>query len=139
MIPARQSWFSTALIVGVVYAVIGIVFAAPSSHVRIWRLAAWALSGVVFATHIAYEHFKLKNFPLVGALHTTLAVAVGAFGLALAANIRNLWFASGYRPLLAVALVAWPILTGVPAFVVALITTYVLAVITRRTQATSSS
>ena len=132
-ITARQSWFGTALLVGIVYAMIGVVFAAPSSHVRMWRMAAWAFSAVVFATHIAYEHLKLKNSPLVGALHTALAVAIGAFGLAVAANVRNLWVGSSYRPLLTVALVAWPILTGVPAFVVALITTYLLRLITRRT------
>ena len=49
------------------------------------------------------------------------AVAFGAFALALAANIHDLGSASGYRPRMLIALVAWPLLTGVPAFIVALV------------------
>ncbi len=74
----------TAILIGVLYSVIGIVFALPTNHVRMWRLAAWVVSAIVFAAHIAYEHFRLGNSPRATALHTALAVAVGAFGLAVA-------------------------------------------------------
>ena len=43
----------------------------------------------------------------------------GAFALAAAANIHALSAGTGNHSLLALALVIWPIMTGVPAFVVA--------------------
>jgi hypothetical protein len=49
-----------------------------------------------------------------------LAVALGAFALAVAANVHGVWVASSHQRALAFALVAWPALTAVPAFVVAL-------------------
>lgn len=123
----RQRWIRTVILLGVVYLVVGIAFAAPansatSNQVRTaWRLAAWVISAVAFASHIGYEHFRLRNSALTTALHTSMAVAVGAFGLAVSANVHDLGSASGYRPRMLIALVAWPILTAVPAFVVALV------------------
>ena len=87
--PGRQWWFGTAILVGVLYSVIGIVFALPSNQVRLWRLVAWVISGAVYAAHIGYEHLRMGNSPRVTALHTALAAAVGAFGLAVAANIHE--------------------------------------------------
>lgn len=123
----RQSRFGTTIVIGVLYCVIGIVFALPSSQVRVWRLAAWVVSAAVFAAHIGYEQFRLGNSPNATALHTAMAVAVGAFGLAVAANFHEVWVASSYRHSLAFALVAWPALTAVPAFVVALVAAAALA------------
>ena len=45
----RQSWFGTVVLVGAVYATVGIVFALPASHVRAWRFAAWVISAVAYA------------------------------------------------------------------------------------------
>src|SRR5436190_17123202 len=101
----RQSWFGTAIVIGVLYCVIGIVFALPSNQVRMWRLAAWVVSAAVYAAHIGYEHFRLGNRPRATALHAALAVAVGAFGLAVAANFHEVWAAPSYRRSLALALV----------------------------------
>jgi hypothetical protein len=56
-----------------------------------------------------------------------MAVALGAFGLAVAANIHSLQAGTGNRQLLALALVIWPIMTFVPAFVVALAVAFGLA------------
>jgi hypothetical protein len=121
------------MLIGVLYCVIGIVFAWPSNQVRVWRLAAWIISAAVYAAHIGYEHFRLGNSrPASTALHTALAVALGAFGLAVAANFHEVWVASSYRRSLALALVAWPALTGVPAFLVALVAAYGLALTQRR-------
>jgi vacuolar-type H+-ATPase subunit I/STV1 len=123
----RQRWLRTAILLGVVYFVIGFAsstFAGwtASDQVRgAWRLLAFLTSGVVFAVHVGYEHFRLRNSPLITASHCSMAVAVGAFGLALAANIHDLESASGYRPRMLIALVAWPLLTAVPAFLVALV------------------
>jgi hypothetical protein len=49
-----------------------------------------------------------------------MSVGLGAFGLAAAANIHALIAGTGNQRLLALALVIWPIITGVPAFIVAL-------------------
>ena len=124
----RQTWFRAALLVGVGYFLIGRVFALPSSHVVGWRLAAWVASGAVYAAHIGYEHFRLKNSPRATALHAAVAVAVGAFLLAVAATVNALMVLSHapyWRFLL--ALVAWPIITALPAFLAALAVAAVLA------------
>jgi hypothetical protein len=128
----RQSWFGTAILIGVLYCVVGIVFALPSNQVRMWRLAAWLLSAALYAAHIGYETFRQGTPPRATALRAALAVAVGAFGLAVAANFHEVWVAPSYRRSLALALVAWPVLTGLPAFVVALVTAYGLALTRRR-------
>jgi hypothetical protein len=56
-----------------------------------------------------------------------LAVALGAFGLAAAATVRALLSGTGNMRLHAIALVAWPMLTAVPAFLVAIAVAAVLA------------
>src|SRR5450759_888224 len=38
------------------------VFALPADHVHAWRLAAWMVSGVAYAAHIGYEHFKPVSY-----------------------------------------------------------------------------
>ena len=127
----QQSWFGNAILIGFLYSVIGVVFAIPSNHVPMWRLAAWVISAALYAVQIGYERFRLGNSPLPTALHTALAAAFGAFGLAVAANVHEVWVATSYRRSLALALVAWPVLTSLPAFIVALVTAYGLA-FTRR-------
>jgi hypothetical protein len=92
-----------------------------------WRLAAWLASAIAFVAHIRYEHITLRDTPSVTALHAAVAVAFGAFGLAVAANIHAMTVASSQRRLLVIALVAWPAITAIPAFLVALATTAVLA------------
>ena len=110
------------LAIGVVYALVGIVFATPTSHVGVWRLAAWGVSAVAYAAHIAYERFRLRSSAPSGALRVAMAVALGAFGLAVGANIHSLSGASTdqHRRLLLLALVIWPVITALPAFLVAL-------------------
>ena len=54
------------------------------------------------------------------------------FGLAVAAVVHSLWAASGNLHLLFVALVAWPVITALPAFLVALAASAVLARLSRR-------
>ena len=124
-----QPWVRAALLVGVVYLVIGRAFAAPADHVRLWRLAAWATSGAAFAAHIGYEHFRLRHTPRSTAWHAALAVAIGAFALAAAGGLRSLTSGSAPRPLWLLALVVWPAVTGVPAFLVGFVAA---ALLTRR-------
>ena len=129
------AWVRAMILVAVTYAVIGIVFAAlakSADAVRLWRLAAWVASAAVAAAQIGYEHYRLGSAPRVTARHAAGAVALGAFGLALAANMH--WLLSGTRgqhpPLL--ALPAWPVITAVPAFLAALAVAAILARVSGR-------
>ena len=125
-----RSWVRALMLVAVAYAAIGIVFAAlavDAHHVRAWRLAGWVASAVVAAAHIWYEHYRLGSSPRPTALHAAGAVALGAFGLALAANVH--WLVAGthgQRPPL-LALPVWPVVTALPAFLAALAIAAVLA------------
>ena len=125
----RGPWIGVALLVGVAYAAIGILFALPASHVKYWRLAAWLVSAILFAIHIGYEQFTRREIPWRASGHVSLAAAVGAFGLAVGANVHSLVLPSVpvHRALLMAALGLWPIITAVPAFLVALLATSVLA------------
>lgn len=38
---------------GIGYALVGIVFALPATNVKVWRLAAWTVSAIGYAAHIA--------------------------------------------------------------------------------------
>lgn len=118
----RQPWLRAVVLVGVGYAIIGVAFAWPATHGHVWRLAAWLVSAAAFAAHIGYERYALRNPPRRAALHVALAVALGAFGLAVGAIVHSLSVVSTteHRRLLLVALVVWPVMTGLPAFLVAL-------------------
>ena len=115
------------VLLGAVYFVFGVAFAAfagwsASNSMRVtWNRAGFLASAVAFALHIGYEHFRLRNSPLITASHASVAVALGAFALAVSANVHGYRVGSGNRRLLAFALVAWPAITAVPAFVVALV------------------
>jgi hypothetical protein len=116
----RLSWLVAMMLAGLTYGFIGIVFAIPSSHVRLWRLAAWIASGIVYVSHIAYERYRLPKRPLITALHS--AVALGAFVLAVGATVHAAMVQS-HIPYwrFRIALVVWPIITAAPAFIVALV------------------
>ena len=123
----RKPWLGAAVVLGVVYFVIGVGFgvfasrAASNSIRETWNRLAFVTSAVAFAIHICYEHFRLGDSRLRTAWHVSIGVALGGFLLALNANVHGLRVGSSNQRLLAFALVAWPALTGVPAFVVALI------------------
>lgn len=128
--PFDRRWLGVAAGVAVVYPVVGIAFAAVSASSAAMKLpgrwAAWLACAAAFAAHLAYEHFKLCSAPLRAALHTGLAVAAGAFLLAV-------WVTShSFAPL---ALVLFPLITGVPAFLGALAVVALLARIRPRTDA----
>ena len=123
----RQRWFRMVVLVGSVYFVFGIAFAAfagwsASNSMRVtWNRLGFLASAVAFALHIGYEHFRLRNSPLITASHVATAVALGALALAVSANIHGYRVDSSNKLLLAFALVAWPAITAIPAFVVALV------------------
>ena len=125
----RQPWVRALVLLGVMYVFVGIVFAVPADHVKVWRLAAWVVSAIAYEAHICYERFRLRNSPHSAALHVALAVALGAFGLAVGANIHSLSIGSTneHRRLLLLALGLWPVITALPAFLIALGASWVLA------------
>src|SRR5256714_8710319 len=121
-IQARLSWLSL-IVAGACYGLVGIVFALPTSDTRVWRLAAWAISGVIYIGHIVYERYWLRSGLLTTAVHVALGVAVGGFVLAVGANVH-----AAMTPLHAaywryrLALGAWPIITaGASVLVVRLV------------------
>ena len=123
----RRSWVRTAVFLGIGYALVGMVFAVPATHLQAWRLTAWVVSAIGYAAHVAYERFRLQNSPGSAALHVAFAVALGAFGLAVGANIHSLSAGSTqHRHLLLLSLGIWPVITALPAFLVAFGTNMVL-------------
>lgn len=133
--PAGRSWLVATIIAGLAYLVIGRVFALSTSHVRAWRLAAWLVSGGVYAAHIAYEHFGRRDAARVTALRVALGVALGAFGLAVAGMLHSRSGAPAVRPAWLLALVLWPAVTGLPAFLGALVAAAILSRVPRRADA----
>ena len=126
------------VLIGGFYFVIGVIFgelakwAGSEQGLFRWRLTAWVISALVFVAHIAHEHFRLRSRAPALALHVALAAALGAFLLAAAATLHALRLTSS-PPfwLYLLALVLWPLITGVPAFVVAFVGAKVLALATR--------
>jgi hypothetical protein len=134
----RKSWIAAAIVAGVFYFLIGFGFAAFARWSSFgvtaltWNRLAFLFSAIVFVVHIVYENAWVGGAPRKTAWHSCLAVALGAFGLALAANIHDLGSPAGYRPRMLVALVAWPLITAVPAFFVALIAASGLSLMRKR-------
>ena len=117
------------ILFGIVYGVVGIAFPNPSAANKMqfmWRLGAWLICALAFAIHIGLEHFRYRNSPKRTAFHAAAAVSLGALALAVAANIHALRAGSGNQRLLTLALVIWPIITGVPAFILAMVAAVVL-------------
>jgi hypothetical protein len=127
--PSHQRWLPMAMFFAIVYPVVGIVFAFAASKgmVVFWRLAAWLVCAVAFAVHLWYEHARLQSPPRRAALHVALAVALGAFLLAVWINVHAYWIVAHPGPFVPLSLVLFPVLTGVPAFVVALVVAALLA------------
>ena len=114
--------------VGIVYVIAGIVFGAlagqAASHQAVvaWRGAAWLVSAVAFGAHIVYDQVRLGSSPKRTAFRAASAAGLGAFGLAVAANIHAQTVSPPqHSPMLVLSLALWPVLVALPAFVVALV------------------
>jgi hypothetical protein len=118
------------------YGFVGIVFALPSSHLRFWRLAAWAVSGVIYISQIGYEQFWLRNSRVATAVHAGLGAGLGGFLLAAGAMVHAATV-STHAPYwqFLIAMVVWPIITFVPALLVGLVITFVLGYVTTTREA----
>jgi hypothetical protein len=124
---SRARWLRAAILVGLAYFLVGRLFAVPGEHARAWRLAAWAVSGIIYVMHLRYEHVSLRNPPRMLALHLAIAVAIGAFALALALMMRSVVVQGSVEPKWLLALVLFPLVTALPAFLVALVAAVALA------------
>jgi hypothetical protein len=125
----HSRWLPTAILVGLVYFATGHVFGAlagsagPGQARTVWRLAAWVVSAIAFTVHIRYEHVQLRSVPTATAGHTSLAVAIGAFALAVAATVHGM-VAHHHFP--SWALLVFPVGAATPAFVLALLAALLL-------------
>lgn len=121
----RREW--TAIVaVGATYLLAGLIFGALAGTAysqgarAAWRLAAWVVSIVAFAAHIWVERAVWGRTSTRTALCAAAATALGAFGLAAAANVHAyVVSAHAHAVALRLSLLVWPVLTAVPAFVVA--------------------
>jgi hypothetical protein len=134
----RRRWFLMVVLLGALYFVFGVAFAAfarssgSSSMRETWNRLGFLASAIAFAVHIGYEHFRLRSSSLTTALHVSAAVALGAFALAVRVNVNGIRMSANNQGLRAFALVAWPAITAVPAFAVALVAAAALALRRRR-------
>ncbi len=121
---ATRAW-PRIVALGLAYFLIGTVTAAlsrdpaPGGIRYAWRYAAWLLSAVVFAGQIRYERIRASCAPSTTGLRAALAVAVGGFLLAAWAMGHSLSVGADRIGAHVIALVAWPVLLAVPAFLVA--------------------
>jgi len=133
-----QSWVRTALVVAAVYAIIGFATVAigqaagggQSTTAQAVRIASWLLSALVFLGHIARESSRSLK-ATVAAGRASTAVALATFLLALAATVRQVE-AGNTRPAVLVALLVWPLLTGLVSLGVGLVLVRLLRTVTRR-------
>jgi len=119
---ARRLWITLG--VALFYAIVGVATSslngAESSavSVRITRFVAWGLSLVAFLAQVVVERTRLRVGPRSAAADAALATAIGALVLAVRATVHamsNEAFSGRY----ALALVLWPLLLAIPAFIVA--------------------
>lgn len=116
----KERWLLAAVLAGAAYLAIGVGFAEFARHAAtremrlFWRLAAWAGSFVVLALHFAHETVRCRRPPRRAAFHVAAGVALGAFGLAGWINAHA--SASARSPLAPLALIVFPLATGIPAF-----------------------
>ena len=94
----------------------------PATHVHAVAAGGVAHRAIAYGAQIAYERFRLRTNPLTAAIHVALGAALGAFGLAVGANVHALVAASpdATGDCCSSPSSLWPIITGIPAFVVAL-------------------
>jgi drug/metabolite transporter (DMT)-like permease len=118
-------WILAALVAAALYLVIGVVTASLAGSAsslpgrNLWRYAAWVLCLLVFAGHLVRERVHRGFNAWSAALHAAVAVAIGGLALAAAGPVRTYW-GTGTAGRALLALVTWPLLVGVPAFLVGL-------------------
>ena len=139
-----RRWILVFTVAGLLYAGTGLLFSALSRNAgssqesTVWRLSAWVASAIVYAAHIGWEQLSRRSRPVITAWHAALGVALGGFLLALAATVHALQTPGAHVRSILIALPVWPVLTGLPAFLVAWVTAAALARVARPQPATDS-
>jgi len=113
---SSRRWFLTLLIAALAYPIIGIGLAVIGNFAS--RIAAWLLCGVVLVLHVAHERIRLGSSPARAAAHAAAAVAAGALLLAVWVLARAHVTGAHQSRLAPLALIVFPVVTGVPALAV---------------------
>ena len=107
---------------GLIYLVIGIMSALITNPMEsggmqtALRLLALVLAISAFIYHISLQLFQSNNSVLKTASNAAIATALGTFLLAVLANIYNLLTEAENKNQLPLALIVWPAVTGLLAF-----------------------
>lgn len=109
------------ILFGLIYLVIGILSALITNPMEsngmqaALRLLSLALAISAFIYHIRLELYHANNSVLNAALNAAAATAFGTFSLAVQANIYNLLASGVNKNQLPLALIVWPVVTGLSA------------------------
>ncbi len=134
---ARSIGSADAVAAALAYVLVGITTAALAGAAaspvgtKSWRLAGWALSLAVFLAHLVFARRRSAR-SLGAAARVALAVAVAALVLAVVGPVRGHWGEPNIGRVVLLSIVVWPLMTGIPAFVVAFAADRVFDRITRR-------
>src|SRR5689334_8334632 len=128
----------TTVLAGLLYGAIGVGTAAlsrtadSSAGAIGWRYVAWAASAAVFLWHLIAAR-RWRTTPVAAAVQVAIGVALGALLLAVLGPVRAHWAEPSRSRMILLSVFAWPLLTGLPAFVVAVGAEYFLARSSRAT------
>jgi xanthine/uracil permease len=130
------------ILAAIAYVVIGVGAAALAGAAAskpattAWRLTAWVLSIVVFGIHLGHSRLRRRVSLRTSAFQVAVAVALGAFVLAAVGPVRTHWGRNDTARVALLSLAAWPIMTGLPAFIAALVGGYLIERTARRSPET---
>lgn len=127
----RAGWLGRALVYALFYLFVGVVFAMLAARsglvgARFWRLAAWLVSAIAFGTHIQFERVTARRSIVDSAWHAAFAAALGACGLAISAVIHRHLAGLPRSGLLGAAVIVWPVMTAIPAFLVGMAAAFMM-------------
>jgi hypothetical protein len=141
--PSRSSGLRDVVAASLAYVMVGIITAglagaaASLAATKAWRLAGWALSLAVFMVHVVASRHRQPGSPLGAAARVAIAVAVAALVLAIVGPVRGHWGEPAIGRVALLSVVLWPLMTGIPAFGVAVAVGHVIDRIGRRASGSS--
>jgi uncharacterized membrane protein len=107
---------------GIIYLVIGILSAFVTNPMEstgmqtALRLLALAFAIAAFVYHIRLNLFHSNQSVLKAAINAAIATAFGTFLLAVLANINSILTEAENKNQMPLALIIWPVVTGLLAF-----------------------
>lgn len=114
--------FKRIIFYGLVYLTVGIISALVTNPLEsggmqtALRLLALALAIAAFVYHIRLELFQSNNSIPKASLNASIATAFGTFLLAILANIYGIITEADNKNQLLLALILWPVVTGLLTF-----------------------